>query len=386
MAILYPLAGALVAVQSPFPLNSVRYTGGSVRLPAAYNGIFGFKPSYGLLSRWGVVAYANSLDTVGLMAFKGVSIYDAFHILLTAPFQKTSSSPDTLVQYTFRDPTVVKRVAEAASKSKFKVAQNKVRIGVPKEYNTKEMDPLIRSVWLKGLQALQRYGHSIHPVSLPTTQIALSTYYIIAAAEASSNLAKYDGVRYGRTIKYGLSGLASFAETRGFFLGQEVKRRILLGSYTLSAGAIDNHFIKAQKVRRLVQADFNKVFRRSNPLIDRQNAIANEEGVDFLLTPTAPTLPPTLSSLSSKGSVDTFSDDVLTVPASLAGLPACSIPIHSSGNDKGASPELKHIGLQVIGQYGADVELLCAAVHFQTKIAGILREESGHVEQSSKNE
>ena len=357
-----------------------------MRLPAAYNGVRGFKPSYGLLSRWGVVAYANSLDTVGLMARSDIAMYNAFRALLMAPFPKISSSPNTLVQDALRDPTVVervaeavvKRVAEAFSNSEFRVKLlRKFRIGVPKEYNTKEMDPSIRSVWLKGLQALQQDGHSIHSVSLPTTQIALSAYYVIAAAEASSNLAKYDGVRYGKPRNFASSGLASFAETRGLFFGQEVKRRILLGSYTLSAGAIDNNFIKAQKVRRLVQADFNKVFRRSSPLVDRQNAIANEEGVDFLLTPTATTLPPTLSSLSCKSSVDTFSDDVLTVPASLAGLPAYSIPVHCSKKHSRAYPELYHIGLQVIGQYGDDMDVLCASAHFRNKITKILRESLG---------
>ena len=334
-------------------------TGGSVRLPAAYNGVHGFKPSYGLLSRWGVVPYANSLDTVGLMAPGGNGMNEAFKTLLVAPFRKTASLPDTLVQDTPRDPTVVERVAEIVrtlAEPDHRAGLKKFRIGVPKEYNTKELDPRIRDVWLNGLQALRRCGHSIHLVSLPTTQIALSAYYVIAAAEASSNLAKYDGVRYGKPHQHGSSGLASFAETRGLFLGPEVKRRILLGSYTLSAGAIDNHFIKAQKVRRLVQADFNKVFRSSNPLVDRQNAIAHEEGVDFLLTPTAPTLPPKLNSLSSKSSVDTFSDDVFTVPASLAGLPAYSIPLNES------------IGLQVIGQYGSDVEVLREGALFRLKV------------------
>ena len=351
-----------------------------MRLPAAYNGIHGFKPSYGLLSRWGIAAYANSLDTVGLMAFSKYGIFVVFHALLTAAFPKSSSLPDTPVQDTFRDPTVVKRVAEAVSITLYSEPERRNRrIGVPLEYNTKEMDPCIRRVWLKSLQALQQYGHSIHLVSLPTTQIALSAYYVIAAAEASSNLAKYDGVRYGKLHNHGSSDLASFAETRGALLGQEVKRRILLGSYSLSAGAIDNHFIKAQKVRRLVQADFNKVFRKSNPLIDRQNTIANEEGVDFLLAPTAPTLPPKLNSLSSKSSVDAFSDDVFTVPASLAGLPAYSISLHSNnkkGHDTVAYPGLNHIGLQVIGQYGSDAEVLRASLHIQNQTVKLLRKKS----------
>ena len=319
------------------------------------------------------------------MAYTPSAIYEACRTLLIAPFRKKSSSPNNLVQDTFRDPTVVKRVAETVSTlagPTDEVGKKKFRIGVPKEYNTKEMDPKVRSVWLKGLEALQQCGHSIHLVSLPTTQIALSAYYVIAAAEASSNLAKYDGVRYGKLHNHGSSGLASFTEMRGLFLGQEVKRRILLGSYTLSAGAIDNHFIKAQKIRRLVQEDFNKVFRPSNPLVDRQNAIANEEGVDFLLTPTAPTFPPTLNSLSSKSSVDTFSDDVLTVPASLAGLPAYSIPIHPEGRNPGRGSGKVHAGLQVIGQYGSDMKVLHASAYFQSMIKSFLAKNSSNAKHS----
>ena len=231
------------------------------------------------------------------------------------------------------------------------------RIGVPKEYNTEELDPIIRRIWVETLQTLHSRGHSIHAISLPTTQMALSAYYIIAAAEASSNLAKYDGVRYGKPSADGLSTPTAFATTRAAKLGEEVKRRILLGSYTLSADAIDNHFLKAQKVRRLVQRDFDRVFRSSNPLLDSVNPINDDAGVDFIITPTTPTFPPTLSSLASKGPIDTFADDVLTVPASLAGLPAISMPIRVSGHNRkmpGGFAAMPSVGLQVMGQYGSD--------------------------------
>lgn len=269
-----------------------------------------------------------------------------------------------------RDPTLVssKRLASRNAKKGYFGKSLRYRVGVPKEYNTQELDPKIRRVWLETIQVLHDHGHTIHLVSLPSTKLALSAYYLIAAAEASSNLAKFDGLRYGNPSNIGLSGLASFTETRGLRLGEEVKRRILLGSYTLSAGAIDNHFIKAQEVRRLIQMDFDKVFRMRNPLSNCQNATTNEDGVDFLLTPTAPKLPPTLDSLSSKRSVDTFADDVLTVPASLAGLPAISVPLTMSGNQGCPGRVLRHVGLQIIGQYGSDRNVIDMAAHLENRI------------------
>ena len=271
---------------------------------------------------------------------------------------------------TRQDPTLISNegVGRIKSEDCFKSLNSKYRIGVPKEYNTQELDPQIRLVWGECLRILQESGHSIHSVSLPSTRIALSAYYVIAAAEASSNLAKYDGVRYGNPSNNEASGSASYAATRGSRLGEEVKRRILLGSYTLSAGAIDNHFIKAQKVRRLVQKDFNRVFRASHPLQDEGLSAGGEEGVDFLLTPTTPTLPPTLDSLRSTRSIDNFADDVLTVPASLAGLPAISVPITLSGTTKFPGHSIRHVGLQIIGQYGSDYSVLWMAAHLMRSV------------------
>ena len=371
-------------------------TGGSVRLPAAYTGIFGLKPSYGLIPRWGVVSYANSLDTVGVMArdmdhlcglfrsLTGNHLAKFFpsthkkgvqppkqHETLTASFPMANSDP--------RDPTIVnRRAVEKANVDPLSdgrrledTVSRKLRIGVPKEYNTQELDPEIRKVWMEGLESLQASGHSIHSVSLPTTHIALSAYYVIAAAEASSNLAKYDGVRYGKASPNAQSGLASFAESRALHLGEEAKRRILLGSYTLSAGAIDNHFIKAQKVRRQVQMDFNKVFRLKNPLLDHQDSGPDTDGVDVLLTPTAPSFPPSLDSLDARSPTDTFADDVMTVPASLAGIPAISVPIDLSGwlgTGGPVPPKQAYVGLQVIGQYGSDTTVLHMGRHLRQQI------------------
>lgn len=301
-------------------------------------------------------------------------IEQVYQKLSSAPLASTSGSGITTERSHLRDPTLIKsrtlakRPVDMGGSCETRRTKN-YRIGVPMEYNTKELDPIIRGIWLESLQALHHRGHSIHLVSLPTTPIALSAYYVIAAAEASSNLAKYDGVRYGNPAEHGPSGLNSFAETRGSRLGDEVKRRILLGSYTLSAGAINNHFIKAQKVRRLVQKDFDKVFRTSNPLSKNQNSIPNEEGVDFILTPTTPTLPPTLEALSSKRSVDAFADDVLTVPASLAGLPAISVPINISGHQAPPTSEFGHVGLQLIGQYGSDMAVIQASVQLRRAVA-----------------
>ena len=241
----------------------------------------------------------------------------------------------------------------------------KLRIGVPIEYNLAELDDLIRSVWKKVLVALASEGHSIVPVSLPTTKISLPAYYILAPAEASSNLAKYDGARYGNsTTGSKRPEDVLFATTRGSGLGEEVRRRILLGSFTLSASAIDNYFIKAQRVRRLVQQDFDKVFSFPNILLKGDKELEDapkEEGVDILLTPTAPSLPPRLEDLSAKTPVDSYRDDVFTVPASLAGLPALNVPatkIRAVGEN---DDQLRRIGLQIMAQYGEERRIFQAA-------------------------
>ena len=264
-----------------------------------------------------------------------------------------------------KDPTLLSRrshsrVANRCKEQGLRVDRKSYRIGVPRQYNIAELEPAVRQTWLRTLHRLQSIGHSIHSVSLPTTEVALSAYYVIAAAEASSNLAKYDGVRYGnRSPQLNGPSHVLYATTRGASLGKEVKRRILLGSYSLSAGAIDNYFIQAQKVRRLVQDDFNKVFRLGHPLLPNKNTRSNSNaGVDFLVTPTSQSLPPTLDSIASKSSVDTFADDVLTVPASLAGLPALSIPVPIDPISSPYNTKPTTVGIQIIGQYGRDYGVL----------------------------
>lgn len=258
-----------------------------------------------------------------------------------------------------RDPTSISRktrfrIQEALQKHRSSKRQ-RYRIGVPKEYNTRELEPSVRQAWLDTLGLLQDRGHSICSVSLPATKSALAAYYVIAPAEASSNLAKYDGVRYGNKL-VGRDGTENvlYAATRGAGLGEEVKKRILLGSYSLSAAAIDNYFIKAQKVRRLVQNDFNNVFLFPHPLLSRDDKPQPDKGVDVVITPTAQSLPPKLSTLAWRGSVDTFSDDVLTVPASLAGLPAISIPIAIRDLESRSQDRPRSVGLQILAQYGDD--------------------------------
>ncbi|KAK5128416.1 hypothetical protein LTR85_003084 [Meristemomyces frigidus] len=327
-------------------------TGGSVRLPAAYSGVVGFKPSYGLLSRWGVIQYANSLDTVGVLAQSVEDARQVFRSLDVFDAEDPTSLPVSVRQRM--------RLQNSGS--------GQLRIGVPKEYNIQELSSSVRSAYARTLNALLAAGHTLHQISLPSTRRALSAYYVLAPAEASSNLAKYDGIRYG----YRTSGpdalpkdnLPLYAQTRGEGFGEEVKRRILLGAYTLSSEAIDNYFIQAQKVRRLVQQDFDRVFAQSNPLLhaDTSNSL-NAEGVDIILTPTAPTLPPTVEEVKRQSPVESYMNDVFTVPASLAGLPAISVSVPLSGQEREGLDEhdVNSVGMQVIGQFGDDESVLAAA-------------------------
>ena len=335
-------------------------TGGSVRLPAAYTGVVGFKPSYGKISRWGVIPYANSLDTVGIFSSKcskslrrvvgSLSIHD--------PQDPTSLS------ISFRTRLQRAKVSKAARWKEIK----QLRIGVPIEYNIEELQPIIRNAWRRVLERFQKMGHIVVPVSLPSTKHALSAYYVLAAAEAASNLAKYDGVRYGTSSNENDSaGTVLYDSVRGNGFGDEVKRRILLGSYTLSSEAIDNYFIQAQRVRRIVQRDFDRVFAAPNPLrppeqfdlsdIDEGVELENKLGpaqVDVLICPTAPTLPPLLEEVNNQAPVDSYMNDVFTVPASLAGLPAVNIPVDVAPSHD----NVPFAGIQVIGQYWDDYLVL----------------------------
>ncbi|KAF4892832.1 Glutamyl-tRNA(Gln) amidotransferase subunit A [Colletotrichum viniferum] len=338
-------------------------TGGSIRLPAAYCGVVGYKPSYGMLSRWGVVPYANSLDTVGLLAREVGIIED---ILFSTGLDAEQDA---------QDPTSISKSFRKRQQEQEGDRRSRLRIGVPLEYNIEELDPHIRAAWTNAASLLQNSGVDIVPVSLPSTKHALSAYYVIAPAEASSNLAKYDGVRYGtRGDESDGAGEVLYSKTRGLGFGDEVKRRILLGAYSLSSEAMDNYFIQAQRVRKLVQRDFDRVFRLENPLYDPQQFDLSDmkdevelqdklgpSQVDFLLCPTAPTFAPRIEDIKQQTPVQVYMNDVFTVPASLAGLPAISIPTKVESPDANADDSRKVAGLQLIGQYWDDKRLLGVA-------------------------
>ncbi|KAI1434126.1 amidase signature enzyme [Xylaria sp. CBS 124048] len=347
-------------------------TGGSVRMPAAYTGTVGFKPSYGMLSRWGVVPYANSLDTVGLLARTVRPIREA--IVGSGLYREHDPRDPTSLPETVRSRCTAVREWYNSKGEQLQTLKG-LTFGFPLEYNIEELDTRIRQGWLQALETIKHLGGRVVPVSLPTTKNALSAYYVIAPAEAASNLAKYDGIRYGYRDTQGPSDAQDgvlYARTRGSGFGDEVKRRILLGSYTLSSEAIDNYFIQAQKVRQLVRRDFDKIFTLENPLLDEQHFALSEldesigidtklgpAQVDFLVSPTAPTTPPLLEQVRNQSPLDSYMNDVFTVPASLAGLPAISIPMDIPVDPASEEQKLLHFGgLQLVGQYWDDARVL----------------------------
>ncbi|KHJ32838.1 putative glutamyl-trna amidotransferase subunit a [Erysiphe necator] len=351
-------------------------TGGSVRLPAAYTGIIGFKPSYGLISRWGVVPYANSLDTIGFLSRSVGDSEEAFKLCINHdsrdPTSLTAEKRKKLSLHSNETYTISNLPVEEDLKP-FPCWLQQVTLGYPLEYNITEIDPEIRRVWKLTLKLFRAVGVKIVPISLPMTKFALPAYYILAPAEAASNLAKYDGIRYGIPSNDSReSEIVLYSTTRGIKLGPEVRRRILLGSYTLCSEKINNYYIQAQKVRRLIQRDFDRVFKLQNPLRDYEQFDISQlhhnipvlsrvgpETVDFILSPTAPAYPPLLSEVFSARSVDTYMNDVFTVPSSLAGLPSLTIPVKLSDEFDFA------VGMQLIGQYGTDFQLLRLGRQFE---------------------
>jgi aspartyl-tRNA(Asn)/glutamyl-tRNA(Gln) amidotransferase subunit A len=285
-------------------------TGGSIRQPAAFTGICGIKPTYGRCSRWGIVSFASSLDQAGPMAR---TVRDCAILLeAMAGFDPKDS--------TSLDLPVPKWEAGLSSDLKGK------RVGIPKEYRIDGVPADINALWDRGIEWLRDAGAEIVEISLPHTKYALPTYYIIAPAEASSNLARYDGVRYGLREE-GVKTLDDmYAATRAAGFGAEVKRRIMIGTYVLSAGFYDAYFTKAQKVRSLIKRDFEQAFDKC----------------DLILTPTAPSAAFALGDKSADP-IAMYLNDVFAVPASLAGLPAMSVP---GGLDGDGLP----LGLQVIGR------------------------------------
>jgi aspartyl-tRNA(Asn)/glutamyl-tRNA(Gln) amidotransferase subunit A len=285
-------------------------TGGSIRQPAAFTGICGIKPTYGRCSRWGIVAFASSLDQAGPMA---KTVRDCAILLeAMAGFDPKDS--------TSLDLPVPQWEANLSSDLRGK------RVGIPKEYRIDDVPGEINALWDRGIEWLREAGAEPVEISLPHTKYALPTYYIIAPAEASSNLARYDGVRYGLRVVPHESGLdPMYSATREIGFGAEVKRRIMIGTYVLSAGFYDAYFTKAQKVRALIKQDFRRAF----------------EQCDVILTPTAPSAAFGIGETTDPLAM--YLNDVFAVPASLAGLPAMSVP---GGLDGQGLP----LGLHLIGK------------------------------------
>ena len=295
-------------------------TGGSVRQPAAFCGIVGIKPTYGRVSRYGLVAFGSSLDQIGVF---GRSVHDAARVLsvISGRDPRDSTCED-------RDPLRLPTVPESL--------QGFV-VGLPKEYFPPELDPAVRRACERAIRMMKELGAAVREVSLPHTPYAVLTYYVIAPAEASSNLARYDGVRYGPRFNGAADLRSLYRSTRGQGFGPEVRRRILVGTYVLSSGYYDAYYRRAQQMRALIAQDFRNVFDR---------------GVDLLFTPTVPT-PAFKAGEKLADPIAMYMSDIFTVTANLAGLPAMSLPI---GRVKGLP-----IGGQWIGQAFLEDEMIEAA-------------------------
>lgn len=300
-------------------------TGGSIRQPAAFTGTVGIKPTYGRCSRWGIIAYASSLDQAGPMT---KTVRDAAIMLeaMAGHDMKDSTSADL---------PVPNFEAMLTGDIRGKV------IGIPKEYRPEGMSEEIAKLWDEGAAMLKAAGAEIREISLPHTKYALPTYYVIAPAEASSNLARYDGVRYGHRAKLGSGdGINEMYEkTRAEGFGPEVKRRIMVGTYVLSAGFYDAYYNKARKVRTLIKRDFENAFAA---------------GVDAILAPATPTSAFGLGEMKSADPVEMYLNDVFTVTLNLAGLPGIAVP---TGLDSKGLP----LGLQLIGRPFEEGDLLNTA-------------------------
>lgn len=305
-------------------------TGGSIRQPAALTGTVGIKPTYGRCSRWGVVAFASSLDQAGP---------------ITRSVQDSAIMLGAMAGHDLKDSTSVDIEVpdyEAAIGQSIKG----LKVGIPKEYRLDGMPDEIEALWNKGIEWLKEAGAEIVDVSLPHTKYALPAYYIVAPAEASSNLARYDGVRYGLRIP-GDDIADMYEKTRAEGFGAEVKRRVLIGTYVLSAGYYDAYYLKAQKVRTLIKRDFEAVFR----------------DVDVLLTPATPNAAFAIGEKSGDP-IEMYLNDIFTVPANMSGLPGISVPAGLSG-------EGTPLGLQLISK-AFDEEMLF-------RVGSVIEKSAGHL-------
>jgi len=311
-------------------------TGGSIRQPAAFTGISGIKPTYGRCSRWGTIAFASSLDQAGPMAR---TVRDCAIML------------EAMAGFDAKDSTSLQLDVPAWEAGLSGDLRGK-RVGIPKEYRVDGMPAEIEALWQQGIAWLRDAGAEIVEVSLPHTKYALPAYYIIAPAEASSNLARYDGVRYGlRDLPDGANLQQMYAATRADGFGPEVRRRIMIGTYVLSAGFYDAYYTQAQKVRALIARDFERAW----------------EQCDLLLAPTAPSAAFALGEKSADP-IAMYLNDVFTVPSSLAGLPAMSVP---GGLDAAGLP----LGLQIIGKALDEQSVLNAGLAIEERAGFTARPE-----------
>jgi aspartyl-tRNA(Asn)/glutamyl-tRNA(Gln) amidotransferase subunit A len=314
--------GSAVAVKAGMSTASLGSdTGGSIRQPASFCGVVGLKPTYGRVSRYGLVAFASSFDQIGPFS---LTVKDSAYVLtVIAGHDENDSTSST-------EP-VPDFVASLTKNVKG------LRVGVPQEYFSSSLDAEIRSAIESKIDLLRKNGATIESISLPHTEYTIATYYILATAEASSNLARYDGARYGYRVKGAKDLLEMYTKSRSEGFGGEVKRRIMLGTYVLSAGYYDAYYRKGQKVRRLIKEDFDKAFRE----------------VDCLITPTAPS---TAFNAGEKADdpLQMYLSDIFTTSANLAGIPGISIPC---GKDKQDFP----IGLQILGKQFDEATILRVA-------------------------
>ena len=318
-------SAALAANLTPVTIGTD--TGGSIRQPASFTGTVGLKPTYGSCSRFGIVAFASSLDQAGPMAKNVKDCAILLEVISTFDKKDSTSIDFKRNNYSF----------ELTNNIKGK------KIGIPKEYRVDGMPQEIESLWTKGIEFIKDCGAEIIDISLPHTNYALPTYYIVAPAEASSNLARYDGVKYGfRSAGENLIDMYEKTRSEGF--GEEVKRRIMIGTYVLSSGYYDAYYLKAQKVRQLIKKDFD----------DAYNV------VDAILTPSTPSSAFKIGE-KTNDPVSMYLNDIFTVPVNLAGLPGISIP---AGLDKNGYP----LGLQIIGKPFDEQTILNIAYSMEEKI------------------
>jgi len=320
--------GSAAAVSGQLtPITIGTDTGGSIRQPASFTGTVGLKPTYGSCSRYGIVAFASSLDQAGPMS---QNVEDC------ALLQEVISTYDN------KDSTSIDFKRDQYSKNLTRDIKGK-KIGIPKEYRVDGMPKEIEELWKKGIEYAKDCGAEIIDISLPNTGYALPTYYIVAPAEASSNLARYDGVKYGFRAK-GENLIDMYEKTRSEGFGPEVQRRIMIGTYVLSSGYYDAYYLKAQKVRKLIKNDFDEAYKK----------------VDAILTPSTPSSAFKIGE-KKNDPVSMYLNDIFTVPVNLAGLPAISIP---AGHDATGYP----LGLQIIGKSFKEQEVLNLAYAMEEKI------------------